>query len=190
MKLFAVTSLGAFTVMTMTSPGEFGATVPPPDDEAVADFAAWLETATGVEDWSKLTHLACVVEEERTAICYGLTPGGRAVGFWSPRGDDGWADFDYSENRPIANEDRPPPSDDLTAVEYTSMWDRNPDLDSVQFNARDDEAPSTLANNYFIQWDPEPADSGDGWVRIQGFAEAVGCDIPIEPPVLATDIDC
>lgn len=106
------------------------------------------------------------MENEGAATCYGLTPGGWSIGFWSPASDEGWTGFDYAENRPIAHEDRPRPEDDVTVVEYIGAWDGNPDLESVQFSARDDEAPSTETNNYFIKWDPEPADSGDGWARV------------------------
>ena len=28
------------------------------------------------------------------------------------------------------------------------MWDRNPDVESVQFGARDDETPSTQTDNW------------------------------------------
>ena len=77
----------------------------------------------------------------------------------------------------------------MTAVHYLRAWS-SPLLESMRIEARDDEAPSTQVGNYVIDWDPEPADSGDGWVRIQGFAEAIGCDLPAEAPILATELDC
>jgi len=161
----------------------------PDDGDAIDSFAAWLASTEGSdEDYSHLSHLACEVGDNGEAFCYGLSFRGYSGAFWSPNPHEG--DWIPATERPIANEDRPPPSDDVTAVEYTSAWDGNPDLDSVTFITRDDLAPSTQSENYFIEWDPEPVDSGDGWARIQGFAEAVGCDIPVAPPVLATDIDC
>ena len=164
------------------------ASAPDDGDPVLASFTEWLASTAGTEaDMSDLRYPACVVTEDRSAYCYGLALQGFPVGFWSA--DPTAGKWILSTYRPIANDDRLRPSDDMTAFDYTQAWS-TPILESVYIHTHDQDAPSTQAGNYVIEWDPAKDDSGEGWVRIQGFAEAIGCDLPAEPPTLATELDC
>jgi hypothetical protein len=145
-------------------------------------------TAGTADDVSTLSHLACVTDVDGSAYCYGISFEGWSLAYWSP--DPAQGEWMRAIDRPIANEDRPRPSDDVTAADYLDAWYR-PSLDSVTLFARDRDAPSTqVVGNYGIAWDPGWADSADGWERVQGFAEATGCDLPTEPPTFAREWYC
>jgi hypothetical protein len=183
-RIFCCLAIGA-GLLTGTSAS---ASAPDDGDPVLASFTEWMASTAGTEeDMSDLAYAACVVNEDRSAFCYALSRDGYPLGFWSP--DPTAGNWIWSSYRPIANEDRLRPSDDMTAVDYLRSW-ASPLLESVHIAPRDYDAPSTQLENYIIDWDPEPADSGDGWVRVQGFAEAIGCDLPTEPPTLATELDC
>ena len=98
--------------------------------------------------------------------------------------------FVLASSRAMDPEDRPRPSDRLSAVDYVVAYWESPGLDSVRIFARDDEAPSTQVSNYGSRGIPRRSTLGTAGARIQRFADAIGCDLPDEPPEQATELNC